>query len=364
MTSHKRADRMKIAVFPGDGIGVEVIGEAVKVLNAALGSSYEYELVKGLIGGAAMAACGEALPDRTIAIAEEADAILLGGCGLPGDETMSSDVSATGALLKLRKRLNLFANYRPVKPHRALIGASTLKPEIVRDLDLVVVRETSSGLYFGLPRGISALPGGERAGTNTLTYSESEVERIARAGFELARRRTGKLTSVDKANVLESMVLWRDVVSQVSREYPDVALSHLYVDAAAMELLRDPKQFDVMVTENLFGDILSDAAAMLTGSIGMLPSATMTYGRKGLFEPVHGTAPDIAGRNVANPVAAILSAAMMLRMSFGLEEEARRIEQAVDKVLDSGLRTQDIFTPEGELVGTTQMGDAVVAALV
>ncbi|WP_216647060.1 isocitrate/isopropylmalate family dehydrogenase [Roseovarius sp. THAF27] len=217
----------------------------------------------------------------------------------------------------------------------------TLKPEIVRDLDLVVVRETSSGLYFGLPRGISALPGGERAGTNTLTNSESKVERIARAGFELARRRTGKLTSVDKANVLETMVLWRDVVSQVSREYPDVALSHLHVDAAAMELLRDPKQFDVMVTENLFGDILSDAAAT-----------------------VHATAPEIAGRNVANPIAAILSAAMMLRMSFRLEEEATRIEQAVDRVLDSGLRTQDIFTLEGELVGTTQMGDAVVAALV
>lgn len=353
---------MKIAVLAGDGIGPEVTAEAVKVLKAVMGKR-PMELIEAPVGQAGIDAAGDPLPAATSAIARSVDAILFGAAGMPGDEEIPYPMRPGASLLRLRKELGLFANFRPAILFPELIGASTLKPEIIRDLDLMILRELTGDVYFGEPRGFGKDAGGARTGFNTMAYSEPEVERIAHVAFRTARGRRRKLCSVDKANVLEVSQLWRDVVTRVGRDYPDVELTHLFVDAAAMQLMRAPLQFDVMVTGNIFGDILSDAAAMLTGSIGMLPSASMGSGTFGLYEPVHGTAPDIAGRNLANPLAAILSMAMMLRHSFGVEAEASRVEQAVRKVLSNGLRTGDIAQPGCESAGTREMGDAVLAAL-
>jgi 3-isopropylmalate dehydrogenase len=352
---------MKIAVLPGDGIGKEVTAQAVKVLKAVVGRSAT--LTEAPIGGEGVKSAGVPLPDDTLALARASDAILFGAVGLPGDELGPRDKRPGGGLLKLRKELKLFANFRPAFLFPELVGASSLKPELVEGLDLMVLRELNGDIYYGTPRGISVNADGVREGVNTMRYTEPEIERIAHVGFRAARERRKKLCSVDKANVLETMVLWRETVARVAKEYPDVELRALYVDAASMELLRAPKQFDVILAPNMFGDILSDAAAMLTGSIGMLPSASLGEGNKGLYEPVHGSAPDIAGKNIANPLAAVLSAAMLLRHSFGLKDDAKRIEDAVRKVLARGLRTADIMQPGKEKVGTAAMGDAVLAAL-
>jgi len=354
---------MKVAVLPGDGIGPEVTKQAVKVLKAVLGKHATLELVEAPIGQAGVEAAGDPLPPATLDIARKADAILFGAAGIPGDEAIEFDKRPGASLLRLRKHLGLFANYRPVFMFSELIGASTLKPEVVEGLDLLILRELTGDAYFGEPRGFRTTPQGERQGFNTMVYSESEVERIAHVAFRTARMRRRKVCSVDKANVLEAMQLWREVVIRVGAEYPDVELSHMFVDAAAMMLMRAPKQFDVIVTGNIFGDILSDCAAMLTGSIGMLPSASLAADGKGLYEPVHGSAPDIAGKNIANPLAAILSAAMMLRYSFNRPDLADRVHQAVSDVLSQGLRTADIYEPGTRKVGTDEMGDAVVAAL-
>jgi 3-isopropylmalate dehydrogenase len=354
---------MKIAVLAGDGIGVEVTAQAVRVLRAAVGTSVPLELVDAPIGGAALDAFGDPLPAHTLEIASRADAILFGAAGVPGDEKLPYDKRPGASLLRLRKHLDLFANFRPAFMFPELSGASTLKEEVVAGLDLMILRELSSDLYFGEPRGFTTNAAGAREGFNTMRYSEPEVERIAHVAFRTARERHGKVCSVDKANVLETMQLWRDVVTRVGAGYPDVELTHMFVDAAAMQLMRAPKQFDVIVTGNVFGDILSDAAAMLTGSIGMLPSASLAADRRGLYEPVHGSAPDIAGRNLANPLAAILSAAMMLRLSFGRADLAETIERAVRSALAAGHRTGDIAPPGTRSVGTREMGDAVVAAL-
>ncbi|MBT2300716.1 3-isopropylmalate dehydrogenase [Variovorax paradoxus] len=354
---------MKIAVLPGDGIGPEVTAQAVKVLKAVLGSAQAVELVDAPIGQAGIDSAGNPLPAATSEIARKADAILFGSAGMPGDEAIPFAMRPGASLLRLRKELGLFANFRPAFLFPELIGASTLKPEIVEGLDLMILRELTGDVYFGEPRGSGTNARGEREAFNTMRYSEPEVERIAHVAFRTARARRRKLCSVDKANVLEVMQLWREVVTRVGTEYPDVELTHLFVDAAAMQLMRAPKQFDVIVTGNIFGDILSDAAAMLTGSIGMLPSASMAADTKGLYEPVHGTAPDIAGKDLANPLASILSMAMMLRYSFGLAEQADRVERAVRAVLAEGLRTGDIFQPGCTRVGTRDMGEAVVAAL-
>lgn len=354
---------MKIAVLAGDGIGPEVTAQAVRVLKAALAGSAGLELVHAPIGGAATAEGDDPLPRATLDIARQADAILFGAAGMPGDESLPYAQRPGASLLRLRQALGLFANYRPAVLFPALAQASTLKPEVVNGLDMMILRELSSDVYFGEPRGARALPSGEREGYNTMRYSESEVERIAHAAFRTARLRRKRVCSVDKANVLESMLLWRDVVTRVGAEYPDVALTHLFVDAAAMAMLRRPLEFDVVVTGNLFGDILSDMAAMMTGSIGMLPSASLNQDGKGLYEPVHGSAPDIAGRDIANPIASILSAAMMLRYSFGMDDQAARIERAVTSVLDQGLRTQDIAAPGQSAVGTRAMGEAIAQAV-
>ena len=354
---------MKIAVMPGDGIGHEVTAEAVKVLKAVVGNAQSLELVDAAIGQAGIDSAGDPLPDATLAIARKADAILFGSAGMPGDEEIPFAMRPGASLLRLRKDLGLFANFRPAFLFPELIGASTLRPEVIEGLDLMILRELTGDVYFGEPRGSGLNAKGEREAFNTMRYSEPEIERIAHVGFRTARLRSKKLCSVDKANVLEVMKLWREVVTRVGREYPDVELTHLFVDAAAMQLMRAPKQFDVIVTGNIFGDILSDAAAMLTGSIGMLPSASMAAGTKGLYEPVHGTAPDIAGKDLANPLASILSMAMMLRYSFGMTEQAERVERAVRKVLANGLRTGDIYQPGCERVGTRAMGEAVAAAL-
>jgi 3-isopropylmalate dehydrogenase len=354
---------MKIAVLPGDGIGPEVTAQAVKVLKAVVGSSQPLELVEAPIGGAGVDAAGDPLPAATLDIARKAEAILFGAAGLPGDEAIPYMMRPGASLLRLRKDLGLFANFRPAFLFPELLGASTLKPEVVQGLDLMILRELTGDLYFGEPRGYGTAPDGSREAFNTMRYSETEVERIAHVAFRTARLRRRKVCSVDKANVLETMQLWREVVTRVGAGYPDVALTHAFVDAAAMMLMREPKQFDVIVTGNMFGDILSDAAAMLTGSIGMLPSASMASGTKGLYEPVHGTAPDIAGRNLANPIAAILSVAMMLRYSFGQSDPAARVERAVRAVLADGYRTGDIFQPGMKRVGTAEMGDAVVEAV-
>jgi 3-isopropylmalate dehydrogenase len=354
---------MKIAVLPGDGIGKEVTNEAVKVLRAVLGPNTALELIEAPIGQAGIEAAGDPLPSATTAIASAADAILFGAAGMPGDETIAYAMRPGASLLRLRKKLGLFANFRPAFLFPELAEASSLKPEIVKGLDLMILRELTGDIYFGEPRGIHTLASGEREGYNTMRYSESEIERIAHVAFQTARQRRGKVCSVDKANVLETMQLWREVVTRVSSQYPDVELTHLFVDAAAMMLMRAPRQFDVMVTGNIFGDILSDAAAMLTGSIGMLPSASLALNQKGLYEPVHGTAPDIAGRNLANPIASILSMGMMLRHSFNQPDNAERVERAVRKVLADGYRTGDIAQPGCKQVGTSEMGDAVAAAI-
>jgi 3-isopropylmalate dehydrogenase len=354
---------MKIAVLPGDGVGKEVTAQAVKVLEAVVGKTSPLELVEAPIGQAGVEAAGDPLPQQTLELCRKADAILFGAAGIPGDERIAFDKRPGASLLRLRKDLDLFANFRPVFMFPELIGASTLKPEVVEGLDLIILRELTGDVYFGEPRGIRTLPNGERQGFNTMLYSESEVERIAHVAFKTARGRRHKVCSVEKANVLETSQVWRDVVTRVGADYPDVELTHVFVDAAAMMLMRAPKQFDVMVTGNIFGDILSDCAAMLTGSIGMLPSASLAHDQKGLYEPVHGSAPDIAGKDIANPMAAILSAAMMLRYSFDQPQLAARVQQAVGRVLADGYRTADIFQPGTRKVGTEEMGDAVVAAL-
>ena len=354
----------KIAVLPGDGIGPEVVGEAVKVLEALrtrFGLNVEFEYA--LVGGAAYDAHGQSLPAATLALARAADAVLLGAVGGPQWDALDMALRPEKALLSLRSELKLFANLRPAMLYPQLAAASTLKPEVVAGLDIMIVRELTGGIYFGQPRGVRTVVGAGRQGYNTLVYSEGEIERIARVAFDIARKRQRRLCSVDKANVLESTALWREVVTQVGKDYPDVSLSHMYVDNAAMQLVRAPKQFDVIVTTNMFGDILSDEAAMLTGSIGMLPSASLARDGKGMYEPIHGSAPDIAGKNIANPLATILSVAMMLRYSFDDAAMAQRIERALSNVLDAGLRTADIDDGSGQRVGTVAMGDAIVAAL-
>ena len=353
---------MKVAVLPGDGIGREVVPQALKVLRALERGGLGFDFTHGLIGGAAVEAGEAPLPQRTLELSRNSGAILFGAVGDYANDKLPRNQRAGSGLLRLRKELTLFANFRPAILFPELIGASSLKPEIVEGLDLVILRELNGDLYFGEPRGVSGEPG-TRVGINTMRYSEPEIERVAHAGFRMARKRRSKLCSVDKANVLETMALWREVVTRVGLEYPDVELSHLYVDACAMSLLRNPREFDVIVTGNVFGDILSDEAAMLTGSIGMLPSASLGEGTLGLYEPVHGSAPDIAGQDKANPLAAILSAAMMLRHSFGLDEAAERVERAVRRVLADGLRTGDIHEAGTRLVGTEAMGDAVAAAV-
>jgi len=355
---------MKIAVLPGDGIGPEIVAEAVKVLKALVP---QFILEEAPVGGAAYDLHGHPLPPATLELAKQADAILFGAVGDWKYDTLAREFRPEQAILGLRKHLELFANFRPAICYAELTAASSLKPEIVGGLDILIVRELNGDIYFGQPRGIrsSELPlfKGAREGFDTMHYSEPEVERIGRVAFEAARKRSKKVCSVDKANVLETSQLWRDVMIRVSAEYPDVELSHMYVDNAAMQLVKAPKAFDVVVTGNLFGDILSDEAAMLTGSIGMLPSASLDKNNKGLYEPSHGSAPDIAGKGIANPLATILSAAMMLRYSLGMPEQANTIEVAVQKVLSQGLRTADIYTAGTMKVSTVQMGDAVLAAL-
>ncbi|MFQ5760725.1 MAG: 3-isopropylmalate dehydrogenase [Acidiferrobacterales bacterium] len=354
----------KIAILSGDGIGPEIVAEAVKVLECLRqdhGLDIEFEHAP--VGGVAYDAHGTTLPDETLALARAADAILLGAVGGPKWDQLDTALRPEKALLRLRSELVLFSNLRPTILYPQLADASSLKAEVVADLDVMIVRELTGGIYFGRPRGVRTLENGERQGYNTLVYSESEIKRIAHSAFRIAGKRNRKLCSVDKANVLESSVLWREVVTELGSEYPDVTLSHMYVDNAAMQLVRAPKQFDVIVTGNMFGDILSDAAAMLTGSIGMLPSASLDAQGKGLYEPVHGTAPDITGQGLANPLATILSSAMLLRYSLDEPEMAERIARAISQVLDAGLRTADIFRDVGRQVSTSEMGDAVAQAL-
>jgi 3-isopropylmalate dehydrogenase len=350
---------MKICVLPGDGIGPEIISQAVRVLNAL---DQKFELEEALIGGAAVDAHGTPYPESTLKLAKQADAILLGAVGGPKWDVLARELRPERGLLGIRKDLNLFANLRPAILYPELANASSLKPEIVSGLDILIVRELTGDIYFGQPRGIEVRDG-ERFGYNTMHYKESEIRRILRVAFEAARKRNKKLCSVDKMNVLETTQLWRDIAIELAAEYPDVELTHMLVDNAAMQLVRAPKQFDVMVTGNMFGDILSDEASMLTGSIGMLPSASLDENNKGMYEPSHGSAPDIAGKNLANPLATILSVAMLLRYTFNLEEAAQRVEGAVKKVLAQGFRTGDIYEPGTNKVGTREMGDAVLAAL-
>ena len=354
----------KILVLPGDGIGQEIVAEAVKVidlLKTNFGLNVEYE--SAVVGGAGYDKYGSPLPESTLALAKSADALLLGAVGGPQYESLPRELRPEKGLLGLRSELGLFANLRPALLYPQLAAASSLKPEVVSGLDIMIVRELTGGIYFGEPRGIQSREDGQREGFNTLIYSEAEVERIARVAFDTAMKRDKRLCSVDKANVLEVSELWREVMVAVSADYPEVELSHMYVDNAAMQLVRAPKQFDVMVTGNMFGDILSDAAAMLTGSIGMLPSASMNADNQGMYEPIHGSAPDIAGQGKANPLATILSVSMMLRHSLNETELADRIDSAVGNVLDAGLRTPDIFTEGCTEVGTAAMGDAVLSAL-
>ena len=354
----------KIAVLPGDGIGVEIVAEAVKLLECLRRDfGLNIEMEQALVGGAAIDATGKPLPDQTLALARQADAVLLGAVGGPKWEALDIAVRPEKGLLGLRKELNLFANLRPAMLYPQLASASTLRPEVVAGLDIMIVRELTGDIYFGQPRGVRALANGQREGFNTMVYSEAEIERIGHVAFGIAQKRSKKLCSVDKANVLECTELWREVMTRLSKEYPDVALTHMYVDNAAMQLVRAPNQFDVMVTGNMFGDILSDEASMLTGSIGMLPSASLDADGKGMYEPIHGSAPDIAGKNIANPLATLLSVAMMLRYTLHQAELAGRVERAVSRVLDQGYRTADIFTEGMSKVGTKEMGDAVIAAL-
>ncbi|MCD7097683.1 3-isopropylmalate dehydrogenase [Stenotrophomonas sp. MMGLT7] len=354
----------QILVLPGDGIGPEIVAEAVKVLQRIdARDGLGLELVFDDLGGAAYDRYGSPLADETLERARAADAVLLGAVGGPKWDTIDPALRPERGLLKIRSQLGLFGNLRPAILYPQLAGASTLKPEVVAGLDILIVRELTGGIYFGQPRGNRVLDDGQRQAYDTLPYGEGEIRRIARVGFDMARLRGKKLCSVDKANVLASSQLWRTVVEEVARDYPDVALSHMYVDNAAMQLVRAPKQFDVIVTDNMFGDILSDQASMLTGSIGMLPSASLDADGKGMYEPCHGSAPDIAGQGIANPLATILSAAMMLRYSFAQAAAADAIEHAVGKVLDHGLRTADIWSEGCTRVGTGEMGDAVVGEL-
>jgi len=358
---------MKIAVLPGDGIGPEIVAQAVKVLDVLRADGAKIEMETAPIGGAGYDAAGDPLPDATLALAREADAVLLGAVGGPQYDALDRPLRPERGLLRIRKELNLFANLRPALLYPELASASSLKPEVVSGLDLMIVRELTGDVYFGQPRGIEMRPsptgGSERVGFNTMLYSESEVRRVAHVAFGIAMKRGKKLCSVEKANVLECSELWKEVMIEVSKDYPEVALSHMYVDNAAMQLIRAPKQFDTIVTGNLFGDILSDAASMLSGSIGMLPSASLDEHDKGMYEPIHGSAPDIAGRNLANPLATILSVAMMYRYTFADLATADRIEGAVMKVIAQGLRTGDIWTEGTQKVSCSEMGDAVVKAL-
>ena len=349
----------KIAVLPGDGIGKEITPEAVEVLKKVggkCGLSFEFE--EALIGGCAIDATGGPFPELTQRLVKASDAVLLGAVGGPKWEGLDYSIRPERGLLGLREVLGTFANLRPAKVYPMLADASTLKKEVIEGIDIMVVRELTGGLYFGRPKGIEKLPDGTERGVNTLTYTTPEIERIAKVAFDVAGKRRKKVTSVDKANVLESTELWRRVVSEVHKGYPDVELGHMYVDNCAMQLIRNPRQFDVIVTENMFGDILSDEASMLTGSIGMLPSASIG-GKVGIFEPIHGSAPDIAGQDKANPIATILSVAMMLRYSFNQKKAADVIEEAVLKVLEKGYRTGDIMQPGMKLVGTREMGRLV-----
>lgn len=358
------AKHLNIAVLPGDGIGPEITHEAVRVLRRLSEHGFfGLELEEAPVGGAGYRASGHPLPEATLALAKKADAILFGSVGDFSLDTLPRELRPEQAILGLRKELQLFANLRPAMIYPELAGASTLKPEVVSGMDIMIIRELTGDIYFGKPRGIRVLENGEREGFDTMIYRESEIRRIAHVAFQAAEKRGHKVCSVDKANVLETTQLWREVVTEVGTQYPKVALSHMYVDNAAMQLLKDPKQFDVMVTGNMFGDILSDEASMLTGSIGMLPSASLDANNKGLYEPIHGSAPDIAGKNLANPLATILSAAMMLRYSFGLSDAADAIEGAVRKTLASGVATGDIYREGCTRVGTREMGEAVLAAL-
>ncbi len=355
---------MKIAVLPGDGIGPEIVAEAVKVLNVL---DLPFEMESALVGGAAFDAHGHPLPDATLQLAKDADAVLFGAVGDWKYDTLDRPLRPEQAILGLRKNLGLFANFRPAICYEQLVDASSLKPELVAGLDILIIRELTGDIYFGQPRGRRTavdghFPGADEA-FDTMRYSRPEIERIAHVAFQAARKRDKRVTSVDKANVLETFQFWKDIVTEVGKEYPDVALDHMYVDNAAMQLVKAPKKFDVIVTGNMFGDILSDAAAMLTGSIGMLPSASLNAKNQGLYEPSHGSAPDIAGKGVANPLATILSAAMMLRFSLQQAAAADRIESAVQSVLAQGLRTADIYSAGTVKVGTREMGDAVVAAI-
>ena len=353
----------KILILPGDGIGIEIVAQAIKVIDSLnRNHSMGMTLVNGLLGGAAYDETGSPFPDETIRIAKECDSVLLGAVGGPKWESLERSLRPERGLLGIRSELELFSNLRPAILYPQLASASSLKKEIVSGLDLMIVRELVGGIYFGQPRGVE-IKNGERFGVNSATYYESEIARIGHSAFQIAQKREGRVCSVDKANVLEVSELWRDVMEEVSKEYSDVKLSHLYVDNAAMQLVRDPKQFDVMVTSNLFGDVLSDCAAMLTGSIGMLPSASLDKNNFGMYEPIHGSAPDIAGKDIANPLATILSVSMMLRYSLNQAELAEKIDSAVSDVLDQGYRTRDIAGDSKKLVGTEEMGDLVVKAL-
>ncbi len=353
----------KVLLLPGDGIGPEVIAQAKKILlHLCREYGLKVEIEEALIGGSAYDECKSPLPDETLKLANESDAVLLGAVGGPKYDEVERELRPEKGLLRIRAELDLFANLRPAILYKSLAGASSLKPELVADLDIMIVRELTGGIYFGEPRGIRTIESGVRQGFNTLVYDENEVARIAHIAFRIAQKRNSKLCSVDKANVLEVSELWREVVESVHAEYKDVALSHMYVDNAAMQLVREPNQFDVVLTGNMFGDILSDAAAMLTGSIGMLPSASLDSNDKGMYEPIHGSAPDIAGKNIANPLATILSIAMMLRYSLNEVDLADKVEQAVQQVIAEGLRTADIADGKS-VIGTNEMGDAVISAL-
>ncbi len=354
---------MKIAVLPGDGIGPEIVAQASKVLQALSRDGLKMDMEEAPIGGAGYDAAGDPLPAATLKLAQEADAVLLGAVGGWQYDTLPRPMRPEQGLLRIRKELGLFANLRPALLYPELAAASTLKPEVVSGLDIMIVRELTGDIYFGQPRGVHTLASGEREGFNTMRYSESEIRRIGHVAFGIAMKRNRKVCSVDKANVLETTELWRQVMIEIARDYPEVELTHMYVDNAAMQLVRAPKQFDVMVTGNIFGDILSDEASMLTGSIGMLPSASLDANNKGMYEPSHGSAPDIAGKDIANPLATILSAAMMMRYTFNDETTAQRIENAVKQVLAKGLRTADIYVEGTKKVTCSEMGDAVVAAL-
>lgn len=352
---------MKLAILPGDGIGPEIVAQAIKVLKAL--NITNLSMTEAPIGGMGYEAFGDPLPDSTLQLAKESDAVLLGAVGDWKYDKLERHLRPERGLLRIRKELNLFANLRPALLYPELAGASTLKPEVVSGLDLMIIRELTGDIYFGQPRGISTLENGEREGVNTMRYNESEIRRIGRVAFDIAMKRNKKVCSVDKANVLETTELWRQVMIELSAEYPEVELSHMYVDNAAMQLIRAPKQFDVIVTGNIFGDILSDEASMLTGSIGMLPSASLDANNKGMYEPSHGSAPDIAGKDIANPLATILSVAMLLRYTFNDEANALKVENAVKIALAQGFRTADITTNGCKKVGCSAMGDAVVANL-